>query len=151
MKRTPELDDRICDRIAKGDTLRQICRDEHISHVTVANWRAKDEAFDRRVKEARDAGFDAIAESCISIADATDEYTSRDSVEGKVRDPQRDKLRVWARLQLLAKWDPKRYGDAMTLRGDTANPLAVISDEALLQRIQANAIKAGIKVGAEPK
>lgn len=114
-KRSAELDDRICERLANGDTLRQICRDEKIAHTTVAHWREADEAFDKRVEVARQIGFDAIAEECVDIADAKDEYRSRDSVSGLVRDPQRDKLRVWARLQLLAKWDPKRYGDKQQL------------------------------------
>jgi hypothetical protein len=28
-------------------------------------------------------------------------------------------------LQLLAKWDPKRYGDKLELSGDQQNPVAV--------------------------
>lgn len=115
-KRSAALDERICERLANGDTLRQICRDEKINHVTVAVWRKDDQEFDKRVKAARDAGFDAIAEQCIEIADATDTYKSRDSVSGKVRDAQRDKVRVWTRLQLLAKWDPKRYGEMQKLQ-----------------------------------
>lgn len=114
-KFTAELAERICERLANGDPLRQICRDEKISHLTVAAWRRKDAEFDQCVKDARNAGFDVIAESCIEIADARDAYRSRDSVSGKVRDPQRDKLRVWTRLQLLAKWDPKRYGELQKL------------------------------------
>lgn len=28
-------------------------------------------------------------------------------------DASRDKARAWVRLQLLAKWDPKRYGERL--------------------------------------
>lgn len=111
-KRSQALDDRICERLADGIPLRTICRDEKISHVTVATWREQDKDFDKRCKDARDKGFDAIAEGVIDIADATDDYRiDGRKVPRRERDPQRDKLRVWTRLELLKKWDPKRYGD----------------------------------------
>lgn len=115
-KRSAELDDRICERLANGDTLRQICRDEKISHTTIGVWKAEDEAFAKRIELAREVGYDAIADSCMEIADATDKYRSRDTLGKLVRDPQRDKLRVWTRLQLLSKWDPKRYGEKLDLK-----------------------------------
>jgi hypothetical protein len=42
------------------------------------------------------------------------------------------KNRVWARLQLLAKWDPKRYGDKLELSGDQQNPLAIQTIERVI-------------------
>lgn len=151
-KRSPELDDRICERLANGEPLRQICRDEQINHVTVAVWRKNDPVFDERVKAARAAGFDAIAEDCLEIADdARNDWMDARAKDGDEKalefngeHVQRSKLRVWARLQLLAKWDPKRYGDAMTLRGDADNPLAIISDEQLLARTKANMAQLGL-------
>ena len=37
------------------------------------------------------------------------------------------KLQIETRLKLLAKWDPKRYGERTTLAGDPDNPLTVIN------------------------
>lgn len=109
--------DAICERLARGEGLMVICRDPDMPHFsTVYDWRKADKAIDEKIDHARKIGFDAIAESCIDIADAKDEYRSRDSVSGKIRDPQRDKLRVWTRMQLLAKWDPKRYGEMQKLQ-----------------------------------
>lgn len=116
--------DAICERLARGEGLTVICRDKGMPHFSVIyRWRKDDPELDAKLDLARKIGFDAIAESCIDIADAADEYKSRDSAFAKIRDPQRDKLRVWTRLQLLAKWDPKRYGERMQHANDPDNPL----------------------------
>jgi hypothetical protein len=35
------------------------------------------------------------------------------------------KLQIETRLKLLAKWDPKRYGDKLSLSGDKENPIHI--------------------------
>jgi hypothetical protein len=128
--------DAICERLAQGEGLTVICRDDDMPNFSqVYKWRKADAELGKKLDEARAVGFDVIAESCIEIADATDNYRSRDSIplskgrkdrDGRVlqiRDPQRDKLRVWTRMQLLAKWDPKRYGERMQHANDPDNPL----------------------------
>lgn len=80
---------------------------------TVYAWKAADKEFDARIACAREAGFDAIASDCLDIADDR----SRDTLlteHGERPDTEwisRSKLRIETRLKLLAKWDPKRYGD----------------------------------------
>ena len=77
--------------------------------------------------DAREAGFDEIAEDILAIADDG----SRDYVPGErgvVVDHdhiQRSKLRAEMRLKLLAKWDPRRYGDrsAVELTGKDGKDL----------------------------
>jgi len=109
--------DAICERLAKGEGIATICRDPDMpSFNRVYEWRKADQAIDEKINAARALGFDVIAESCIDIADAKDEYEPKDLGGKLVRDPQRDKLRVWTRLQLLAKWDPKRYGEMQKLQ-----------------------------------
>lgn len=134
--RTPELVDTICARLSVGDPLRQICRDAGIDYSIVYDWRKQDDELDQRITRARDQGFDAIADNCLEIADDKEE------------DAQSRRVRVDTRLKLLAKWSPKKYGDAVTLRGDAENPLAVLSDEQLLDRIKANAAQIGVAIGA---
>jgi hypothetical protein len=120
MDNKPQLKDEICDRLAKGEPLRQICRDEHMpSWRTVYDWINADEEFASRITRARDLGFDAIAEECFDIADnATNDWMERrdkdDVPAGYVLNGdhvQRSKLRIETRLKLLAKWNPKKYGD----------------------------------------
>ena len=90
----------ICERLSTGEPMAVICRDKHMPSVTtVWNWTQADPAVAESIARAREDGFDAIAQKALEIADDTD------------GDPQRDRLRVDTRLKLLAKWDPKRYGD----------------------------------------
>jgi len=125
---TQEIADEIVERLSEGEPLRQICRDDRMpSWQTVYRWKADDEAFSRRIAGAREAGFDAIAEECLEIADET----AFDTVCGKEGDRPnsewitRSKLRVETRLKLLSKWAPKKYGDRMDLNhgGQDGNPV----------------------------
>jgi hypothetical protein len=63
-------------------------------------------------------GFDAIAEDILDIADdGTNDWVERKRKDGSVdtvvdsEHVQRSKLRIETRLKLLAKWNPKKYGD----------------------------------------
>ena len=119
-KFTTELFDEICERISKGETLASICRDKGIGASTVYDWMAEDKTLAGRFARAREKGFDAIAEQCLDIAD---DSRSDFVVNGKgdevfnAEHVQRSKLRVETRLKLLAKWDPKRYGDKLEVGG----------------------------------
>lgn len=94
-------------RLSKGEPLAVICRTEGMPcDDTVRNWADSNQEFGRRIVRAREAGFDAIALECLDIAN---------DKEGEV---QRDKLRVDTRLKLLAKWDPKRYGERLDLNNN---------------------------------
>ena len=50
---------------------------------------------------------------------------------------QRSKLRVETRLKLLAKWDPRRYGDRLQLANDPEHPIAGLTDQQIDARIRA--------------
>lgn len=113
-KYTPELADEICERLSKGEPLTQICRSEHMpDRTTVHDWRAANEEFSQRFARAKDDGYDSIAMDCLHIADETGKDTKY-TEHGEQADSEwitRSRLRVDTRLKLLAKWDPKRYGD----------------------------------------
>lgn len=128
--RTPEHADAIVDGIAEGVPLRQLCRTLGISKSGVYQWRSDDADFDGRIARARVEGFDAIAEEALEIADdGTNDWQKREREDGSVDDMlnhehvSRSKLRVETRLKLLAKWDPKRYGDRALFGSDPENPL----------------------------
>lgn len=116
---TQEIDDEICARIAEGEPLRQICRDKGIAWRTVYSWLAANEDFAARFAQARDVGMDAIAEESLEIADnSSNDWIEKQNDEGGVvsytfnkEHVQRSKLRIETRLKLLAKWNPKKYGD----------------------------------------
>jgi hypothetical protein len=125
---TQEAADEICQRLGKGEPLAQICRDEHMPAVrTVSHWKDASETFKADFVRAREEGFDALAAQCLDIADETDndtlhtEHGDRPNTEWI----SRSKLRIETRLKLLAKWDPKRYGDKLDLNhgGQGDNPV----------------------------
>ena len=107
----------IVERLAKGEPLTQICLSENLpAWRTVYDWSEANPAFAAAIARARSHGFDVIASDCLTIADEKD------------GDPQRDRLRVDTRLKLLAKWDPKRYGDLLKLGGDERlAPMTVVT------------------------
>lgn len=114
-KFTEALITEICDRLSKGEPLAQICRDEGMPHPsTVRDWMAERPSVSLAITRAREDGFDAIAAEALSIADdgRRDYVPDEDGREAVDHDHiQRSKLRVDTRLKLLAKWDPKRYGE----------------------------------------
>lgn len=119
-KESQELKDEICERIANGETLRAICREDgKPSFVSVYNWLNADDDFALRFARAREIGHDVISEDCLAIADESgadavvDEKTGGLKVDGEVI--QRAKLRIETRLKLLAKWNPKKWGEKLDL------------------------------------
>ncbi|MDP5279920.1 terminase small subunit protein [Sphingomonas sp. DG1-23] len=121
--RTADLENALVEGIADGVPLRQLCRIHGVGKSTVYDWMEQDAAFAGRIAGARAKGFDAIAEEALEIADdGTNDWETREREDGSEYEAlnhehvQRSKLRVETRLKLLAKWDPKRYGDAMQLK-----------------------------------
>jgi hypothetical protein len=125
-KYTPEIAAEVCERLSRGEPLAKICRDDHIpSDTTIRNWMADDEALSSAIARARISGFDYLASECLEIAEERPERTPAGSIDsGSV---QHAKLRIETRLKLLAKWDPKRYGEKLELSGDSDNPLVTKS------------------------
>jgi hypothetical protein len=126
---TPELADEICERIANGETLREITRDSHMpSYRSVYRWREAFPEFASRIAHARDCGFDVIAEGTIEILDTPPERCMTehgDKVDtGYV---QWQKNRAEQRLKLLAKWSP-RYSDRLDLTS-AGQPLSMTAEE----------------------
>ncbi|WP_300573550.1 hypothetical protein [Phenylobacterium sp.] len=131
---TDDIAAEICERLTKGEPLAAICRDDHMpAYRTVYDWQKANETFSANIACAREAGFDAIAVECLNIADDTSSDDKWGGESGDVRTANsewisRSKLRVETRLKLLAKWDPKRYGDKVALTGgdDGDKPLTVV-------------------------
>ena len=150
-KNTPELRKEIADRLSKGEPLAQICRDEWMPHAsTVRDWMDADADFSRAIAHAREIGFDAIAQDCLTIADdGRNDFVAARAADGDeaamkydADHVQRSKLRVETRLKLLAKWDPKRYGDKLDITA--AVTTSTLTDEQLMERATALGAKLGI-------
>jgi transposase-like protein len=109
--------------ISEGKTIREFARQPGMPHYnTVYDWVKADTALAVRFARAKKAGHDALAAECLAIADEPDlieEYAeTRDANDNVITRTitRKDncaakKLRIWTRLQLLAKWDPRNYGE----------------------------------------
>lgn len=135
-KRSSEVEERIIKGLCAGIPLTQICAaDDMPDPATVWKWRQDDEDFSQAIARARETGFDKIALDALAIADGSERdtlYIQRGEHEIEMPDKEwilRSKLRVETRLKLLAKWDPKRYGDriAQEISGPDGGPVRTAS------------------------
>lgn len=121
----------ICDAVSTGTTLAQICRDLDIPRIEIYRWIEADAEFATRMEAARAAGYDAIADEALAIAD-DDTFDTIESRMGPKLNKEwvaRSKLRVEARLKLLSKWHPKRYGDKLELNTTNRTANVQLSDD----------------------
>lgn len=143
-KYTPELAAEIARRLSEGEPLRQICRDEHMPHWTnMYEWMAQDPELSVRIARAREAGYDKMAEECLELADTPKFGTKQIESEDGITVTREDmlghrKLQIETRLKLLAKWNPKKYGERLTHAGDADNPVAVQADISIFDAMLKN-------------
>ena len=143
-KYTPELSSEICERLSNGEPLRQICRDEHMPAWTaIYAWAAADKDLSERIAHARDQGYDAIAEDLLQIADTPLMGEEETSSNNGLTITRKDmlghrKLQIETRLKLLAKWNPKKYGERQILAGDADSPLEVKTNTEVFDALLAN-------------
>lgn len=102
-----EIANTIVESLTAGIPLAEICRRESIGVSTVYDWMDAHEEFAGRIARARVFGHDQIAVDTRRVSRGEEGFSSGDV--------QRDKLIVDTDLKLLAKWDPKRYGDRQTV------------------------------------
>ncbi|NII73249.1 hypothetical protein FHW84_001818 [Dyella sp. SG562] len=113
---------KILPRLADGEPLSVICRDIGFERRTVNKWREEDPEIDARMQAAKDDGYDVIAQRTRATARG-EHRKGKDSATSVMR----DKLTVETDLKLLAKWDPKRYGDKMEHSGPNGGPIPLAS------------------------
>lgn len=88
---------------------------------SINEYRRNHPSFAKLYAEARNIGFDAIAESTLDIVDEPPERLANGGIDSG--DVQWKKLRAWQRMQLLSKWDPNRYGDRVQHVGENGGPI----------------------------
>lgn len=100
-----EIADKICDGLAKGLSLRAICRDDDLlpDESTVRAWAVDNRAdFYPQYTRARDIGLDCRADAAIE-----DAKLAKDAGLGR--------LSFDADRWYLSKMAPKRYGDKLDI------------------------------------
>ena len=149
-KYTKEIAQSICEQLSEGIPLREICRQDGMpAWRTVYDWMYKDDDLSTAIAHARDLGYDSLAEECLDIADdANNDWMERTDKEGRSigwvvngEHVQRSKLRIETRLKLLAKFNPKKYGEKLSVGGDPENPLQVGTTmlDAFVQKLELKA------------
>ncbi len=131
-KYTKSLADKICAKLAMGESMRTVCKDEKMPAMsTVFLWLRSDKDFSEQYETAKQESADAMAEEILDIADdGTNDWIEKeikDKKTGKVIDTievfnnehvQRSRLRVDTRKFLMAKMKPKKYGDKLDVTSD---------------------------------
>ena len=106
---TEEAADEIVTRMAQGESLRSICRDDHMPPLsTVIGWQAQHETFAVRCARAREAQAEDMDGRVMSVAER---------VEAGELDPQAARVALAAYQWRASKLAPKRYGDKTLLTG----------------------------------
>ena len=128
-KRTPEIVDTIIKEVSEGVPLAEVRRRMGIGHTTWYSWVEGDPELAERIARAREAGEEAIAADAMRIVDEPPPSTMNGSTDsGHVAWA---KNRAEIRLKLLAKWNPKKWGDKVQAEHTGANggPIQIISGQ----------------------
>lgn len=122
----------ILSRLAAGESLRSICRDESMPPAsTVRGWVVDDrDGFAERYARAYELKVEHWADEIVEIADngSGDTWTDEDGFVHVNHDHiKRSSLRVDTRKWLMAKLKPRRYGERQQLEhsGPEGGPLEV--------------------------
>ena len=111
----PEIAAEICTRMEAGESLRSVCRSEHMpTESTVRGWALDNrEGFYVQYARAMETRMEGLADEILEIAD------------DRSGDAVRDRLRLDTRKWLMSKIAPKRFGDKLIHSGDPDAPLVV--------------------------
>ncbi len=130
---TKDLSEAICQRIASGESLRSICKDDNMpERTTVHLWlidKEKEEFFNQYEKSCNTRAENMFDELVEIADDGSNDYMERENKDGSSYTTvdsehiQRSRLRVDTRKWYLSKVLPKKYGDRQILAGDEDSPL----------------------------
>lgn len=111
---SPEIADKICERVAGGETLRKVCADPEMPHRgTVYRWLDENARFRLAYSYAAIAKVEGLAEECIEIADGT----APQFPSGEDESVSRSELRIETRKWLAKVSMPKKYGEPPAIAG----------------------------------
>jgi hypothetical protein len=122
---TPEITAIILQRIADGESVRAICRDDAMPSLSAFfRWVSENDKFREQYDAATDVRAEAIFEEALEIADTVligeKVKTSGEGESLKVETQtgdmvERARLKVDTRKWFLSKLKPKRYGERLDL------------------------------------
>jgi hypothetical protein len=121
----------ICERLANGEALKAICRDDHMPDPkTVRTWASDPKhPFSPLYTRAREIGYHGMADELLEIADdGSNDWMRRHDGDNEGyaingEHSSRSRMRIDTRKWLLAKALPRIYGDKIAIGGDQDNPI----------------------------
>lgn len=118
---TQEVRDAICEQLADGKSLREICRqDDMPSRSTVLRLAQEDVDFDAKCARARILQAESIADDLAEIEDRT--------LSGEL-DPAAARVVLASKQWRASKLAPKKYGDKLDLTGDLSVKIGRVTRE----------------------
>ena len=124
--------DEIIERIAAGEGLQGICRDDHMPAASTVRWWVVDDrsGFAARYALARQLQADYLAEETREIADACDDW-------------QKARLQVDVRKWFASKMFPNKYGERSAVELNHSGDMTIRGDAQIESRILELLGKAG--------
>ncbi|HHO9807113.1 DNA-binding protein [Escherichia coli] len=110
----------ICELVADGQSINKISKMPGMpTRSTILKWFRDVPEFSDMYIRAKEIGFEVLADEIIDIADAAENI--------KTEELRRHQLMIETRKWLLAKLQPRKYGDRLTqeIVGDANNPVHV--------------------------
>lgn len=132
-----ELLEQISERLSAGEPLAAICREEGMpSARTIRSWIVSNEHVSAVIAHAREEGEDWLAAECLMIADRPmigieEKHELNDAGDLVLTETKKSdmlshrKLQIETRLKLLAKWNPRKWGDKQEISGPDGGSLVV--------------------------
>jgi hypothetical protein len=127
-KYSESLADTICARLAEGESMRRIARDESMPALsTLFLWLRKHNGFSEQYVMAKQESADAMFEEILDIADngTNDFVETQGGYKTNSENIQRSRLRIDTRKWMMSKMKPKKYGDKLELDADIQRDLVV--------------------------
>lgn len=135
--------DEICERIADGESLRSICRDEHMPcKATVFRWLGLHKEFSDQYARAKEAQADSYEDDMLEIANHVGTPLMVDGFP-LLKDGQpvmivdaasvnHARLKIDTMKWIASKLKPKKYGDSVQVKGagENGEHLHKVVDEA---------------------
>ena len=128
-----EIADRICARLAEGESLRSVCRTPGMPvPSTVLDWTLAHPEFGEQYARARQIGYQLLADELIEIADDSsgDVVETEDGPRQNSEFTARSRLRLDTRKWMLSKMLPKVYGDKLDMNVAGSVSVSLRADDA---------------------
>lgn len=125
---TEEIFTDICERMAMGKGLREICSDPDMpSRSTFLRWVENDTGRQIKYQKAREACMDWYGEEVLKVAfdDSGDTLKDGERTVANHARVQRDRLKVDTLKWTMSKLHPKRWGDKLTPEAEDNRNMAI--------------------------